>query len=214
MIYSSLCPEKGYIFRIVHRSNLPWLLDNGLHSGNGHQCSPNWVNIGNAELISKRASHPVPLAPFGVLHDYVPFYFTPFSPMARNINTGWAGIQQRNNDEILILVSDLYRIQHFGLEFVFTDSHAYYRWANFYNNLNELEKIDWGILQRRDFARDDNDPGKFERYQAEALIYRHCPVQALSGIFCYNSEVTQWVDDQIKTRNLQIGVKTGPGWYF
>lgn len=214
MTYTSLNPEKAYIFRIVHRDNLPWILDNGLYSGNGDQSAATWVNIGNTELISKRASHPVRQEPFGVLNDYVPFYFTPFSPMARNINTGWAGIKQRSNDEILILVSDLYRVQQLGLKFVFTDSHAYYRWANFYKNLNELINIDWDILQRRDFARDDNDPGKFERYQAEALIYQHCPVEALSGIFCYNSEVTQWVEGQINARELNIGVKSGPGWYF
>ncbi len=34
MLYSSLNPEKALIWRIVHRDNLPWILDNGLHCGN------------------------------------------------------------------------------------------------------------------------------------------------------------------------------------
>lgn len=56
--YPSLNPEKALIWRIVHRDNLPWILDNGLHCGNSAVKAPNWVNIGNPELIDKRANHP------------------------------------------------------------------------------------------------------------------------------------------------------------
>ena len=61
--------------------NLLWIFANGLHSGNSPIQSPNWQHIGNPELIQKRAKHPVPVGPQGYLNDYVPFYFTPFSPM-------------------------------------------------------------------------------------------------------------------------------------
>ena len=86
--YRELNPEKALIWRIIHRDNLPWVLQNGLHCGNGSLQAPAWVSIGNPELIYKRAKHPVPLPPHGFLNDYVPFYFTPFSPMLRNIHTG------------------------------------------------------------------------------------------------------------------------------
>lgn len=104
--YPNLNPAKALIWRIVHRDNLPWILDNGLHSGNSPVKAPNWVSIGSAELINKRATHPVPMAPGGMLNDYVPFYFTPFSVMLKNIHSG-RSVQQRPNDEILILVSSL-----------------------------------------------------------------------------------------------------------
>jgi hypothetical protein len=38
------------------------------------------------------------------LADYVPFYFTPFSPMMLNINTGRGAVPRRPNSEICILV--------------------------------------------------------------------------------------------------------------
>lgn len=57
--YLNLNPDKALIWRIVHRDNLPWILDNGLHCGNGSARSPGWVSIGNPELIDKRACHPV-----------------------------------------------------------------------------------------------------------------------------------------------------------
>ena len=129
MLYTKLNPEKALIWRIVHRDNLPWILDNGLYCGNSVVKAPDWISIGNPELIDKRARHPVPLPPGGWLNDYVPFYFTPFSPMLRNIHTAWGGIQKRSNEEIVILVSSLPHIAALGLPFLFTDSHAYYQWA-------------------------------------------------------------------------------------
>lgn len=46
---------------------------------------------------------------------------------------------------------------------------AYLAWADFYTDLAHLDQIDWRVLQYRDFRRDDNDLGKTDRYQAEAL---------------------------------------------
>lgn len=120
----SLNPSKALIWRIVHRDNIPWILKNGLHCGNNTKHSPNWIHIGNPELIDKRAKHTVPHGPGGVLNDYVPFYFTPFSPMMANIHSG-RSVKQRPNEDIVILVSSLHRVQQLGLGYVFTDSHAY-----------------------------------------------------------------------------------------
>jgi hypothetical protein len=212
--YPSLNPEKALIWRIVHRSNLPWILDNGLHCGNGGVQAPDWLSIGSPELIGKRANHPVPLPPGGVLSDYVPFYFTPFSPMLRNIHTGWGGIQKRSNEEIVILVSSLRHIKAHGLPFLFTDSHAYYQWANFYADLADLDKIDWPLLQRRDFRRDPEDLAKFERYQAEALVYRHLPIHGLLGIVCYTDNLKEAIERQLRTRNLNLPVHVRTKWYF
>ncbi|MBP8173822.1 type II toxin-antitoxin system toxin DNA ADP-ribosyl transferase DarT [Aeromonas salmonicida] len=209
----SLNSEKALIFRIVHRDNLPWILTHGLWAGNATEQSDTWVHIGLAELINKRAHHPVPLAPFGVLNDYVPFYFTPFSPMLSNIHSG-RGVRQRSNDEILILVSSLHRIAELELAFLFTDSHAYYQWANFYDDLGELNRIDWPILQRRDFKRNPDDPAKFERYQAEALVHQHCPVEALVGVVCYNEEIKTQVEQTMAQLGVARPVHVRSGWYF
>jgi hypothetical protein len=103
--YPNLNAEKALIWRIIHRDNLPWVLRNGLHSRNSPSHDPNYINIGNTELISKRATRAVPLEPGGTLSDYVPFYFTPFSPMMYNIYTGRGAVPKRANDEICILVS-------------------------------------------------------------------------------------------------------------
>lgn len=210
----TLNPQKALIWRIVHRDNIQWILDNGLHCGNSQVQSPNWVHIGNPELTGKRAAHPVPVGAGGYLNDYVPFYFTPFSPMMKNIHSGYGGVQQRPNDEIVILVSNLHRVQALGLPFIFTDGHAYYAWSSFYTDLADLGKINWPILQARDFRRDPNDPAKFERYQAEALVHNHCPIQALEGMVCYTEDTKRVLDAWLRERNLSMSVYARAGWYF
>jgi len=133
--------------------------------------------------------------------------------MLKNINSG-RGVQQRVNDEIVILVSSLPHILQQGLPFVFTDNHAYYQWANFYTELADIDKIDWLILQQRDFKRDPDDPAKFERYQAEALIHQHCPINGLLGVVCYTDELKVHIEQQVAERELGLAVHTRTEWYF
>ncbi|MNC13230.1 hypothetical protein D3C76_1073950 [compost metagenome] len=213
MIYKNLNPEKALIWRIVHRDNLPWLLDNGLHCAESGILSPSYVSIGNPDLISKRRHRAVPIAPGGTLGDYVPFYFTPFSVMMKNIHSGW-GVQQRKNEEIVILVSSLYHLQNLSLPFVFTNAHAYPHWTDYYSDLERLDQIDWDVLQRRDFKRDPDDPKKMERYQAEALVYGHVPVEGLLGIVCYTEAIKRRVEKGIKERGLDLPVHARARWYF
>jgi len=43
-----------YIYRIVHRDNLPWLLRHGVTCRTHPDADPNDVNIGNRDLIAMR----------------------------------------------------------------------------------------------------------------------------------------------------------------
>ena len=141
-----LNPDKARIFRITHRNNVPWILDNGLHCRNSGVVDPNFVTIGNPELVEKRRHRDVPILTGGPLDNYIPFYFTPYSPMMLNIKTGYRGIQQRRNEDIVIVVTSLYRLREQKIDFVFTDRHAYLRAAEFSSDLADLDRIDWGIL--------------------------------------------------------------------
>ena len=153
------------------------------------------------------------VGPRGTLGDYVPFYFTPFSIMMYNIHTGY-GVSQVPNEEILIIVSSLVRVSTLNIPFVFTDQHAYPAMANYYTNLANLDQIDWGLLNRKDFRHDPDDPAKKERYQAEALIWKHVPLNALLGICSCNTAVDTFVKAELARRNLEIESSVQRGWYF
>lgn len=214
MAYTNLNSDKALIWRITHRRNLPWILANGLHAGNGNARSPDWITIGNEDLISRRAHRAVPVPPGGVLNDYVPFYFTPFSPMMYNIYTGRGGVRQVANEDIVILVSSLHRLADMELPFVYTDRHAYPVTAQYFNNLVSLNAVDWALLRQRNFQRDPDDPEKVERYQAEALIHRHVPIQALLGLVCYTESVRGELQRHAAGLGVDLDIRCIPGWYF
>jgi len=58
-----LTKDKALIFRITHRDNVPWILDNRMHARNGEKFDPKCRNIGNLELIDKRSRRVVPVQP-------------------------------------------------------------------------------------------------------------------------------------------------------
>ena len=211
---SNLGPEKAFIFRITHIENVRWILEHGLQCRSANVPDPHYREIGNPDLIAKRARREVPVSPGGTLSDYIPFYFTPYSPMLLNIKTGYGGVPQTPIEDIVILVSSLRTVAEQGKTFVFTDRHAYLRAAGFYNDLGELGRIDWELLRQRDFRCDPNDPGKMERYQAEALIHRHMPVSALAGLACYSLQQEERLVAEVEKARHPLKVVVKPDWYF
>ena len=210
----ALTPEKGWIFRITHISNVRWLLANGLHCRSSDVQDPNYKQIGNPELIEKRKARTVPVPPGGTLSDYIPFYFTPFSPMLLNIKSGYNGMEQTPMPDIVILVSSIHRLAERSHQFVIADRHAYLAVTHFYSEVSGLQHIDWPLLQARDFRRDPNDPGKFERYQAEALVHKHLPCDALAAIICHSEARRADVSELVAASGLEINVLARPNYFF
>ncbi len=212
---TTLTPEKALIFRITHRDNVPWILANGLHCQNAEASNPSFVSIGNPELIERRTHRVVDIPPGGTLADYVPFYFTLYTPMLYNIKTGYAGIRPRRNEEIVVLVSSLKALKENGVRYIFTDRHAYLKTACFYDQDAELATaVDYQLLQQRDFKRDAERPDKMDRYQAEALAYEFVPVGAILGIGCYTSQVRDGIESTCSELGVNVRVVHRTEWYF
>jgi hypothetical protein len=133
--------------------------------------------------------------------------------MLYNIKTG-RGVEPVRMRDIAVIVSSLHRLTEQSIPFVFTDRHAYLDAARFSSDIAELSRIDWEILRRRDFARSDADPGKMERYQAEALVRHHVPLTAILGLACYDDETCGTIRSETARRGLSVEIRVRPGWYF
>ena len=120
----------------------------------------------------------------GTLSDYVPFYFTPKSPMAYNIKTGYNNVPQKQNSDIAIMVTSLHKLVRDEVEFMYTDRHAYLQTANFYESVDHLGELAWDLWRTSDFKYDAENPDKIDHYQAEALIHQELPLDSLMGIGC------------------------------
>jgi len=101
------------------------------------------------------------------------------------------------------------------VSFLFSDRHASTVGAQVTSDLDHLSDwIDWKILQQRDFSRDNEDIGKTDRYQAEALVYRHLPVTSWAGIACYDDREKARIEKMAQERGLELKVIAKRGWYF
>lgn len=210
-----LVPEKAHIFRITHRANVPWILANGLHCSSSETHDPGFISIGDPDLIAKRRTRLVPISPGGTLQDYVPFYFTPLTPMLLNIATGYRNIPKRKKADIVVLLSSLGALTAHHVEHVFTDRHAYLAAARFYGDDGVLgDVIDFPLLRRHDFRHDAEHPEKAERYQAEALAYGQVPAAAILGVACYTREVQVEIEKECSAATVAPMVVHRPEWFF
>jgi len=206
---------ERHVFRITHIDNVPWILQHGLHANSSAVRDPNFVSIGNPDLISRRSGRVVPVEPGGTLDDYVPFYFCTRSVMLYKIHTGQVeGVNVRQED-IVYLVSRVERIRDSKVDFVFTDRNAYIKTASYFDDPSLLEPtLDWRVIDGTDFRHDKDDPSKPERRMAELLIHRHLPIQGLLGLACIDMTCCMKLTELVKTCNPRLHVASRPGWYF
>lgn len=208
-----LTVENAYVFRITHRDNVAYLLQHGVHCRNSTVVDPNFVEIGNPEIIDRRRSRRVPIPPGGTLSDYVPFYFTPRTPMLHNIVSGWQGMRQRSRGDVVVLVSSLKRVAEAGATGIIADRNATLAAATFSADHQGLAGLVWDRWQALDYRKDPNDSSKLERYQAEALVHHHLPVSALSAIITYDTTAQVIVQHTVSDIAPQLQVLVRSSWY-
>lgn len=204
---------KTRIYRLTHYKNLPFIFRNGLHCPNSTFKDPDFVNIGFQRLINSRGLTPVKVVPGGVLNDYVPFYFTPRSPMLFMIYKGRVEDYKGTQEELVYLVSNVEVIKEAGIAFVFTDRHAKLGYAEHYNDYDRLSELDWDIIQSDDWGHQYGVTKK-EKKQAEFLVYQSLPVNLVQGIVCHNEQICQLTREMIKEAGINLQVVCRPNLYY
>ena len=196
-------PVPTPLYRIVHFENVDYILNNGIYTRSHANHDPNYVNIGNTQLIADRHDYPVKLNDYGNLGDYVPFYLGAHSPMLYQIINGY-GVKWVPQNEIIYFITNAQKIAQQGLKFVFTNGHAKKNITKFYNNLNDLEAVDWDVVSLKKWNNTQDDMDRMRRKQAEFLIHTHVPINLIDQIVVYNQEKFNFVDSLLKKIGLNI----------
>ncbi len=202
------------IFRLTHYANLEFTLSKGMCCKNSPDTDPNYINIGHRNLIDKRGSRRVPLSPFGVLNDYIPFYFAPRSPMLYSIHKGNIDGFTGNQSDIIYLVSSIEKIQEINIPFVFTDGHAYENITKFFNELNDLDKIDWQIMGETYWRNTPDDNDRMRRRMSEFLTYQFVPSSCILAIVVQHETIKKAVDSIQAKVGTAIQTLIKPNWYY
>jgi hypothetical protein len=165
------------VYHITHIRNLPSILEaGGLMATNSlRRQRINYVDIAYQGIQDRRATTRVPCGAEGVLHDYVPFYFAPRSPMLYTIHKGNVESYREGQAPVIHLVCAAEAIEAAKICFVFTDGHAVMGYTDYFDELQDLAAIDWEIMEAKYWADTDEDGDRKRRRQAEFLIHQFCP---------------------------------------
>lgn len=211
-------PDPTPILRLIHVDNLYiYLRRGGVYAANfTPQDNLTYRTIYNVEIQQKRRAIRIPCGQGGVIHDYVPFYFGYLSPMLLQLKTGRVAGYAEGQEPLIYLVSTVQAVRDAGEGFVFSDGHGLATFTAWYDTLDDLDQVDWDMINQQYWADNMEDPDRQRRKQAEFLVHRFCEWPLIIGIAVMNETAKKRVE-QILSRfpeDLHKPVVLRPNWYY
>lgn len=200
--------DELLVYRIIHVNNLAYILKNGIYYRNSDQMDPNYVNIGNTEIISRRDT--VEVITGGMVNDYVPFYFGMRSPMLLNIVTGY-GVPILPQADIIYICCTVGTLIKLPV-WCYTDGNAAVKVTTFYTDINQINELDWvSIYAERWQNGTDNDSDRKRKKHAEFLVRGHVPKHNICKIIVCTEAARLRVEAIVAESELNIPVIVNPG---
>jgi hypothetical protein len=197
-------PDPTPIYRFIHTDNLSIVLRRG------------YKTIHNKDIQEERRIRRIDCGPRGVIHDYVSFYFGPRSPMLFQLHTGRVTGYDERQEPLIYLVSTAQAVVKSGLECVFSDGHGIAAFTDWYDDLDDLDKVDWQMVYARYWADTIDDMDRQRRKQAEFLVYRFCDWGLVREIGVVNPTMKDKVEEIMDLfpgkHRPEVGVR--PEWYY
>jgi hypothetical protein len=174
-----------------------------------------YKKIHDEDIQNKRSIKTIPCGQKGNLQDYVPFYFGPHSPMLFRLYKGEIGGIKIGQEPIIYLVGHAQDF-HKG-EFVFSNGHGIHHITQWYDDLKDLNKVDWSMVGSK-FWKDDpfEDNDRQRRKQAEFLVYKFCCWTYIRGIAVFNQTTQTMVLETLQSypKELHRPVEIMKKWYY
>lgn len=211
-------PNPTPVFRIVHLDSLETLVRRGaLHAANH---SPDdglpYRTIHNVDIQGQRHIREIPCGPRGTLHDYVPFYFGYLSPMLLQLKTGRVAGYNEGQDPLVYMKTTVQAVAQAGLRFVFSNGHGIAAYTQWFDDLNRLDEVDWGVVYERYWRDTVDDMDRQRRKQAEFLVYQFCPWDVIEEVGVVNAPMKARVEGLLNDcgAGRQKAVHIRAHWYY
>ena len=152
----------------------------------------------------------------GMLHDYVPFYFGPRSPMLYALKNGRVEGYSDGQEPLIYLVAYAEEIAEGGCPFVFSDGHGIMKFSRWFDDLKDLHYVDWETVNDDFWADTVDDNDKKRRKQAEFLVRDFCPWSLIRGIGVFSDRTKHRVERNFSqySEELRRVVKVKKSWYY
>jgi len=116
---------------------------------------------------------------------------------------------------VVYLVSSVEKLQELGLRFVFSDGHGLPAITRWYDDPEDLGRLDWELILSRFWSDTEVDPDRCRRKQAELLVYGAVPWEALLGIAVLDEAMRIDVEARLRGTVATIPyVRVRGGWYY
>ena len=209
-------PRPTPIYRLMHLDNLAVCLERGgmhapNHAPNGGQ---DYRTIHNIEIQQVRRARTIRCGPGGIVHDYLAFYLGPRSPMLLQLHTGGVEGYDEGQAPLIYAVSTVEAIVQARLGFVFSDGHGIAAYTQWFDNIADLDKIDWDMVYADYWADTVDDMDRQRRKQAEFLVYQFCPWYVIISIGVLNDFVRDQVENILSQEGISTPVEVCRRWYY
>jgi len=126
------------------------------------------------------------------------------------------GVEGYNGEQssIIYLVTTVQAINDEPIEFAFTDGHGIMAITEFFQDLTDLDKIDWDIMKENYWANTEDDGDRKRRRQAEFLIRDFCPWHLIQKIAVHDESAKQSVKKLVAELEHKPEVKVERSWYY
>ena len=204
------------IYHITHVSNVPSIVDSGGICSDSIASEEKLarVSIAHDNIKERRRTWSVNVGPRGTLADYAPFYFAPRSPMLYSIHKGRVDHYSEGQKPIVHLVVHVADVVARGYKYVFTDGHAVMDLSEQYDNLADLPKVDWSIMDSKWWNDTLDLPDRKRKRQAEFLIHKMCPWSLVREIGVIDQQVGDLVTLALSGTNNRPSIAVRPAWYY
>jgi hypothetical protein len=216
-------PNPVRLFHITAMANLSAICQAKALLAKNH--GQQYLNIAHQGAQGTRSARAVPNPPGGVVHDYVPFYYAPRSPMLFAINCGRVDGCTLKQEDIVHFEFSLPNALADGASFVIFERNATLSYAEAYTTIEDLDKVAWDLFFEQplvgDFSKyfhdrqtDPRHADRREKRMAEFLIKGRVMLNRCTRIGVINAAKQAEVRAIMQKAGLTQTVDVRPDWYF
>lgn len=212
-------PAQPKIYHITHLGNLPQLVASGWLLSDAQRIQQNLACqiVGMATIKQRRLQElEVTCHPGTKVGEYAPFYFCPRSIMLFILYRGNHPELEYKGGQgpIVHLQADLAQTitwaQQHSVPWAFSDVNAGARYASFFSDWSELDKVNWTAVE----ATDWRDPMLKDGKQAEFLLHGAFPWGLVEKVGVIDQATAQQASAVIAAAGHQPPVIVERGWYY
>jgi len=136
--------------------------------------------------------------------------------MLLQLHTGRVAGYTERQDPLVYLVSTAQAVQQSGAGFVFSDGHGIAVFTRWFDNLGDLDKVDWEAAYATIWRDTVDDMDRQRRKQAEFLVHHQCDWALIQEIAVVNHVIKARVEEILAAfpAGAHRPVQVRPEWYY